>query len=115
MIQSIKHYIDHQRNQLEQHMGGVEKSLKKLTRGFEKSTITSFPSHEASIDMSMLNPSVAKGASQAQSLYGMLMNTYAGQPPPPPSIYDKLETLSMARPSDTNADCPVPHQDRYMI
>lgn len=65
--------------------------------------------------MSMLNPMATNEASQAHPLYGMSMNAYPGQPPPPPSIYDKLETLSIARPSDTNADCPVPHQAHYMI
>jgi hypothetical protein len=67
MIQSIKHYIDHQRNQLEQHMGGVEKSLKKLTRGFEKSTITSFPSHETSTKISMSNPMATQGPGPLQA------------------------------------------------
>jgi hypothetical protein len=65
--------------------------------------------------MSMLNAMATNEASQAHPLYGMSMNAYPGQPPPPPSIYDKLETLSIARPSDTNADCPVPHQAHYMI
>jgi hypothetical protein len=44
--QSIKHYVDQQRDQLEQFLGGVEHLLKKLTGALEKSTIPSFPSHE---------------------------------------------------------------------
>jgi hypothetical protein len=45
--------------------GGVEESLKRLTCVL-KNTIPSFPSHEASTEMNIPNPSATNGPLQAE-------------------------------------------------
>jgi hypothetical protein len=47
-IQSIKQYVDQQHNQMKQQIGGLEESIRKLTRTLEKSVAPSFPSYETS-------------------------------------------------------------------
>jgi hypothetical protein len=64
-------------------MRGVEESLKKLARAFEKSTGPSFPSHEASTKIFMPNPSTTNRPLQDQPFYGIPMNSYPRQPLPP--------------------------------
>jgi hypothetical protein len=44
-IQSLRHYIDEQRDQIKQHMGSMEEDVRKIKRAFEKSTIPNFPSY----------------------------------------------------------------------
>jgi hypothetical protein len=51
-IQFLRQYIDLQQDQLKQYIGRMEKSFKILTRAYEKPTIPSFPSHEASTEPS---------------------------------------------------------------
>jgi DNA-binding transcriptional regulator YbjK len=63
-IQSIKQYVDHQQNQMKQQMGGLEESIRKLTRTLEKSVAPSFPSYETSNRISMSNTSATNGNSQ---------------------------------------------------
>jgi hypothetical protein len=73
-IQSIKQYVDHQQNQMKQQIGGLEESIRKLTRTLEKSVAPSFPSYETSNMISMSNTSTTNGYLQPQPLYGMPMN-----------------------------------------
>jgi hypothetical protein len=47
-IQSIKYYVDQQHDQMKQQIGGLEESIRKLTRTLEKSVAPSFPSYETS-------------------------------------------------------------------
>jgi hypothetical protein len=84
--QSIKQYVDHQQNQMKQQIGGLEESIRKLTRMLEKSVAPSFPSYETSNRISMSSTSATNGDSQPQPLYGTPMNSYPGQIPPPPSL-----------------------------
>jgi predicted transcriptional regulator len=65
-IQSIKQYIDHQQNQMKQHIGGLEESIRKLTRTLEKSVAPSFPSYETSNRISMSNISATNEDSRPQ-------------------------------------------------
>jgi hypothetical protein len=60
-IQSIKQYVDHQQNQTKQHIGGLEESIRNLTRTLEKSVAPSFPSYETSNRISMSNTSATNG------------------------------------------------------
>jgi hypothetical protein len=78
-IQSIKQYVDHQQNQMKQQIGGIEESIRKLTRSLEKSVAPSFPSYETSNMISMSNTSATNRDSQFQPL----MNSYPGQISPP--------------------------------
>jgi hypothetical protein len=62
-IQSIKQYVDQQQNQMKQQIGGLEESIRKLTRTLEKSVAPSFPSYETSNRISMSNTSATNGDS----------------------------------------------------
>jgi hypothetical protein len=62
-IQSIKQYVDQQQNQMKQQIGGLEESIRKLTRTLEKSVAPSFPSNETSNRISMSNTSATNGDS----------------------------------------------------
>jgi hypothetical protein len=64
---------------MKQHIGGLEESIRKLTRTLEKFVAPSFPSYEISNRISMSNTSAINGDSQPQPLYGMPMNSYPGQ------------------------------------
>jgi hypothetical protein len=77
-IQFIKQYVDHQQNQMKQQIGGLEESIRKLTRTLERSVAPSFPSYETSNRMSISNTSATNGDSQPQPLYGMPLNSYPG-------------------------------------
>jgi hypothetical protein len=61
-IQSIKYYVDQQQDQMKQQIGGLEKSIRKLTT-LEKSVALCFPSYETSNRISMSNTSVKNGDS----------------------------------------------------
>jgi hypothetical protein len=63
-IQSIKHYVDQQQDQIEQQIGGLEESFRKLTRVLEKSVASSFPSYETSNRISMSKTLATNGDSQ---------------------------------------------------
>jgi hypothetical protein len=63
-IQSIKHYVDQQQDQMKQQIRGLEESIRKLTRVLEKSIASSFPSYETSNMISMSNTSATNGDSQ---------------------------------------------------
>jgi hypothetical protein len=99
-IQSIKQYVDHQQNQMKQHIGGLEESIRKLTCTLEKSVAPSFSSYETSNRISMSNTSATNGDSQPQPLYGMPMNSYPGQIPPPSSLLGRSVPLDTVGPSE---------------
>jgi hypothetical protein len=73
-IQSIKHYVDQQQNQMKQQIRGLEESIRKLTLSLEKSVAPSLTSFETSNRMPLYNTSVTNGDSQPQPFYGMPMN-----------------------------------------
>jgi hypothetical protein len=106
-IQSIKQYVDHQQNQMKQQIGGLEKSIRKLTRTLEKSVASSFPSYETSNRISMSNTSATNGDLQPQPLYGMPINSYPGQVPPPPFLLGRSATLDAVGPFEPYADRPA--------
>jgi hypothetical protein len=78
-IQSTKQYVDHQQNQMKQHIGGLEESIRILTRSLEKSIALSFPSYETNNSISMYNTSATNGNSHPYPLYGKPMNSYPRQ------------------------------------
>jgi hypothetical protein len=49
---------------MKQQIGGLEESIRKLTRTLEKSVAPSFPSYETSNMISMSNTSATNGDSQ---------------------------------------------------
>jgi hypothetical protein len=78
----------------------------------EKSVAPSFPSYETSNMISMSNTSVTNGDSQPQPLYGMPMNSYPGQIPPPPSLLGRSAPLDTVGPSDLLLGPSGPYADR---
>jgi hypothetical protein len=99
---------------MKQQIGGLEESIRKLTRTLEKSVAPSFPSYEISNRVSMSNTSATNGDLQPQPLYGMSMNSYPGQVPPPPSLLGRSAALNtvgsselLPGPSDPYADRPA--------
>jgi hypothetical protein len=99
-IQSIKQYVDHQHNQMKQQIGGLEKSIRKLTCTLEKFVAPSFPSYETSNKISMSTLSATNGDSQPQPLYDMPMSSYPGQIPPPLSLLGRSAPLDTVGPSE---------------
>jgi hypothetical protein len=113
-IQYIKQYVDHQQNQMKHQIGGLEESIRKLTRTLEKSVAPSFLSYETSNRISMSNTSATNVDLQPQPLYGMPMNSYPGQVPPPPSLLGRSANLDAVGPSellpgssDPYTNCPA--------
>jgi hypothetical protein len=111
-IQSIKQYVDHQQNQMKQQIGGLEESIRKLTRTLEKSVAPSFPSYKTSNMISMSNTSATNGDSSPQALYGMPMNSYPGQIPPLLSLLGRSAPLDIVGPSELLPEQSGPYADR---
>jgi hypothetical protein len=111
-IQSIKYYVDQQQDQMKQQIVGLEESIRKLTRTLEKSVAPSFPSYETSNRISMSNTSAINGDLQPQLLYGMPMNSYLGQVPPPSSLLGRSATLDTVGPSELLPGPSGPYADR---
>jgi hypothetical protein len=96
---------------MKQHIGGLEESIRKLTRTLQESVAPSFPSYETSNMISMSNTSVTNGNSQPQPLYGMPMNSYRGQIPPS-SLLGRLAPLATVGPSELLPGQSGPYADR---
>jgi hypothetical protein len=56
-LQSLKAYIDEQREQMQYIVGGIQKDYKRLVRAFDKSTVANFPSHEVELGENTRNSS----------------------------------------------------------
>jgi hypothetical protein len=94
-LQSLKAYIDEQREQMQHIVGGIQKDYKRLVRAFDKSSVANFPSHEFELGENTRNSSATGCHDQSQPLYGMPIDTYPEQP----QIGSKLADLHMAEPS----------------
>jgi hypothetical protein len=77
----------------------------------EKFVAPSFPSYETSNMISMSNTSATNGDLQPQSLYGMSMNSYPGQVPPPPSLLARLAPLDTVGPPELLPGQSGPYAD----
>jgi hypothetical protein len=60
----------------------------------------------------MSNTSTTNGYLQPQPLYGMPMNSYPGQVPPPPSLLGRSATLDAVEPSEHLPGPSEPYADR---
>jgi hypothetical protein len=98
-VQSLKSYVDEQREQMQKILGGMQEDHRKLARAFEKSTVPNFPSHNIGTTHDALESSAANGHVQPQPLYGMPLNSYVGQTQPPALVWEKPADLPMAGPS----------------
>jgi hypothetical protein len=79
-LQSLKPYIDEQREQMQHIVGGIQKDYKRIVRVFDKFTFANFPSHEVELGENTRNASAIGCHNQSQPLYGMPMDTYPEQP-----------------------------------
>jgi hypothetical protein len=48
-LQSLKNYVDEQREQMQNIIGGMQNDYRRLVHAFDKSNITNFPSHEVEL------------------------------------------------------------------
>jgi hypothetical protein len=98
-LQSLKAYIDEQREQMQRIVWDIQNDYKRLVCALDKSTIANFPSHEVEL-REYTHASSATGChDQSQPLYGMSRYTYSRKPQPPTHIGDKLADLRMSGPS----------------
>jgi hypothetical protein len=91
----------------------MQNDYKRLARAFGKSIVANFPSHEAESRENTRDSSATDWHDQSQSLYGMPIDTYPGQPHPPTQIRGKPVDLRTAGLSAREQDClgqqwPVP-------
>ena len=70
-LQSLRNYVEDQREQMQSIIGGMQSDLKRLVRAFDKSSITNFPSHEVELGGNTRNTSAIGCHDQSQPLYGM--------------------------------------------
>jgi hypothetical protein len=98
-LQSLKIYIDEQRDQMQNIIGGMEKDYRRLVRVFDKSTVANFPSHEVELGENTCNSSATSCHDQSQPLYGIPIDTYPEQPQPPIYISNILADLHISGPS----------------
>jgi hypothetical protein len=64
---------------MKQQIGGLEESIRKLTRTLEKSVAPSFPSYETSNMISMSKHQRQMGIRSPSHYHGMQMNSYPEQ------------------------------------
>jgi hypothetical protein len=94
-LQSLRNYVDEQREQMQNIIGGIQNDYRRLVRAFDKSNIVNFPSHEVELGYNTHNTSAIGCRDQSQPLYGMPMDTYPEQP----QIGSKSADLHMPGPS----------------
>jgi hypothetical protein len=94
-LQSLKNYVDEQREQMQNIIGDMQNDYMRLAHVFDKSSITNFPSHEVELGNNTRNTSAICCHDQSQPLYGMPMDTYPEQP----QIGSKSADLHMPGPS----------------
>jgi hypothetical protein len=78
-LQSLKAYIDEQREQLQRIVGDIQNDHKRLVRALDKSTMANLPSHEVELREYTYNSSATGCHDQSQPLYGMPIDMYLGQ------------------------------------
>jgi hypothetical protein len=94
-LQSLRNYVDEQREQMQNIIRGMQNDYRRLVRAFDKSNIANFPSHEVELGGNTHNTSATGCHDQSQPLYGMPMDTYPEQP----QIGSKSADLHMPGPS----------------
>jgi hypothetical protein len=94
-LQSLRNYVEEQREQMQNIIGGMQSDFKRLLRVFDKSNIANFPSHEVELGGNTRSTSATGCHDQSQPLYGMPMDTYPEQP----QIGSKSADLHMSGPS----------------
>jgi hypothetical protein len=77
-LQSLKAYIDEQREQLQRIVGDIQNDHKRLVRALDKSTMPNLSSHEVEMREYTHNSSATGCHDQSQPLYGMPMDMYPG-------------------------------------
>jgi hypothetical protein len=98
-LQSLKDYIDEQREQMQHIVGDIKNDHKRLVRALDKSTIAKLTAHKVELGEYTRNSSATGCHDQSQPLYGMPIDMYLGQQQPPTHIGDKFVDLRMSRPS----------------
>jgi hypothetical protein len=95
-VQSLKAYINKQREQMQRIVGDIQNDHKRLVHALDKSTIVNLPLHEVELREYTRNSSAIGCHDQSQPLYGMPIDMYLGQQQPPTHISDKFADLRMS-------------------
>jgi hypothetical protein len=98
-LQSLKNYVDEQREQMQNIIRGMQNNYRRLVHAFDKSIIANFPSHEFELGKNTRNSSATRCHDQLQPLYVMPIDTCPGQPQPPTHIGNELAKMQMTGPS----------------
>jgi hypothetical protein len=98
-LQSLKAYIDEQREQMQHIEGDIQNDHKRLVCALDKSTIANLPSHEVEPREYTRDSSATGCHDQSQPLYEMPIDMYPGQQQPLTHIGDKFADLLMSGPS----------------
>jgi hypothetical protein len=75
-LQSLKNYVDEQREQMQNIIGDIQNDYRILVHAFDKSSIANFPSHEVELGGNTRNTSAIGCHDHSQPLYGMSMDIY---------------------------------------
>jgi hypothetical protein len=94
-LQSLKNYVDEQREQMQNIIEDMQNDYRRLVHAFDKSSIANFPSHKVELGDNARNTSARGCHDQSQPLYGMPMDPYPEQP----QIGSKIVDLHMSGPS----------------
>ena len=78
-LQSLKAYIDEQREQMQRIVEDIQNDHKRLVHALDKSTIANLSSHEVELREYTCNLSATCCHDQSQPLYGMPIDMYLGQ------------------------------------
>jgi hypothetical protein len=95
-LESLKAYIDEQREKMQCIVGDIQNDHKRLVRALDMSTIANFPSYEVELREYTRDSSATGCHDQSQPLYGMPRYTYSGKPQPPTHIGDNLADQRMS-------------------
>jgi hypothetical protein len=68
-LQSLKAYIDEQRDQMQHVIRGMQNDYRRLVHAFDKSTIANFRSHEIESGENTSDSSATSYHNQSQPLY----------------------------------------------
>jgi hypothetical protein len=69
-LQSLRNYVDEQREQMQNIIGGMQNDYRRLVRAFDKSNIANFPSHEVELGGNTRNTSATGCHDQSQPFMG---------------------------------------------
>jgi hypothetical protein len=106
-LQSLKAYIDEQREQMQYIVGDIQNDHKRLVCALDKSTIANLPSHEVELREYTRNSSATGCHDQSHPVYGLPIDTYL--------VFPRTSAINLpicARPDRPHVSADRPGQRR---